>query len=220
MKKVLFLGVVIITILSLTNCGNSSESKMIDLEIRPRLTKKQIKDDARYEAKQYKYNYEIKNEEYIDVFTVLPGPYEITWNGNDNSATIKIKLRLNKTLKPGKLNECIPSEENEYFEMHMDAQYEFIPFNEEGKTIRELGFESNNKPFDPFRVGESFNGYNKDNLLDFYYFLTGKPGTELDLTMMCHNLYRKKEFKESIEHTKGMYIEYIGDNHRWVWDVE
>ena len=106
MKKFLFSAFAFVIGLLLTSCGNgSSGTAMLDLDVRimPNKGVQEWLDRSKPEEKQ-------KYESFSNLFTVLPGPYEFTWeelknedgaSGYEQCATkLKVKLRLNKTLKP------------------------------------------------------------------------------------------------------------------------
>lgn len=228
MKKINLSLLAIIALLSLSSCGNSDGSKMIDLEIRPRLTDNQLQYDEEF---FHGYAREIKSEEYMDLFTVLPGPYEISWKYiYANTALIRIKLRLhlNKTLKPGKLNQGFL--DDKFFDQDVWGMYRFIPFNEEGKCKSDYKSSEQGRkycPLDRMEVGrrwildeDEYSIVNDhDILLDFYHFLTSEPGTEYDLVLERELI--DPNINKLIEHTKGFYIEHgVFHNNRDEWYVE
>jgi hypothetical protein len=225
MKKIIFSVFAFVTALLVSSCGNgSSGSTMLDLDVRIMPNK---------DAQQWLDRTEPKNkqnfEDVSNLFTVLPGPYEFTWEelknqdgsaGYEQCATkLKIKLRLNRTLKP-----LIHSGWHDG-ELYTDEEmidvikrlYQFEMFNSEGKTYSELydaheDDEHRMLLFDA-ELGTIWGidgkiGYkeNKDGLLDFYHFLTSKPGTEFDLIIDCH-IQLCKEIENMMEYTKGLYIE-------------
>ena len=153
MKKILFSVLSITAALFFTSCGNgSSGTAMLDLDVRivpdsdPGSTKERL-ERAKPEEKQ-------RFEDMTNLFTVLPGPYEFTWEELKNqdgstgyeqcSTKLKIKLRLNKTLKPfihSGWHDGEPYTDEEMIDV-IKRLYEFEMFNSEGKIRRELGDEN------------------------------------------------------------------------------
>lgn len=228
MKKFLFSAFAFATGLLFTSCGNgSSGSTMLDLDVRivPHPFVKERLEKAIPEERQKD---EQKIEDFSNLFTVLPGPYEFTWEElkNEDGATgyemcatkLKVKLRLNKTLKPlihSGWHDGQPYTDEEMVEAILGF-YEFAMFNAEGKTDRDLSAENADgdyyrlflKPSLRFKRG--VNGKigstdNKDDILDFYHFLTDKPGTEFDLMLDCGHMLCK-DIKDIIAYNKGLFI--------------
>ena len=223
MKKLLFCVFVFVTVLLVSSCSNgSSGTTMLDIDVRivPHPGVKERLEKASPEKKQI-------FEDFSNLFTVLPGPYEFTWEelknedgsiGYEQCATkLKIRLRLNKTLK----RIIQPHGGGVYYTFKDDkllekilSFYEFAMFNSEGKTDRELSDE-NDDHTELFLRPELKNiwgadgkiGFkeNKDGILDFYHFLTSKPGTEFDLILDC-GIHLCKEIEDMIAYNKGLYI--------------
>ena len=224
MKKFLFSAFAFVIGLLLTSCGNgSSGTAMLDLDVRimPNKGVQEWLDRSKPEEKQ-------KYESFSNLFTVLPGPYEFTWEElkNQDGATgyeqcstkLKIKLRLNKTLKPlihSGWHDGEPYTDEEMVEAILGL-YEFAMFNAEGKTSRDLSAENAADDYyrlflDPsLKYKRGVNGKinstdNKDSILDFYHFLIDKPGTEFDLMLDC-NIMGCKDIKDIIAYNKGLFI--------------
>jgi len=224
MKKFIFCVFAFVTALLVSSCGNgSSGSTMLDLDVRivPHPLAKERLEKVKPEERQ-------KFEDFSNLFTVLPGPYEFTWEElkNQDGATgyeqcstkLKIKLRLNKTLKPlihSGWHDGEPYTDEEMVEAILGL-YEFAMFNAEGKTSRDLSAENAADDYyrlflDPsLKYKRGVNGKinstdNKDSILDFYHFLIDKPGTEFDLMLDC-NLMGCKDIKDIIAYNKGLFI--------------
>ena len=230
MKKFICCVFAFVTALLVSSCGNgSSGSTMLDLDVRivPHPLAKERLEKVKPEERQ-------KFEDFSNLFTVLPGPYEFTWEELKNqdgaagyemcSTKLKIKLRLNKTLKPGIANGNFSGRlmtEEEMMKAVIDS-YEFGMFNSEGKTFKELSDENDNEHsmllFTPgLRYLYGVNGKlgstdNKDGILDFYHFLTNKPGTEFDLVLDC-GAQLCKDIENMLEYNKGLCIMPT----TWVW---
>lgn len=220
MKKKLFNVFVFATVLLLSSCSNgSSGTAMLDLDIRikPSERVQELLDHGSPKDKQL-------FEDFSNLFTVLPGPYEFTWEelknqdgsiGREQCATkLKIRLRLNKTLKPGMKWTAKKMMSEEDMIKAISNSYSFDMFNSEGKTFSELYDENSNDDhvmlmtLDPdleTLSGEYGHKKNTDGLLDFYHFLTSKPGTEFDLILDC-GIQLCKDIEDMIAYNKGMYI--------------
>lgn len=223
MRKFCFSMFAVVTALLFSNCSNgSSGSKMLDLDVRiiPSKGTQEWLDRSKPEEKQ-------RFEDLTNLFTVLPGPYEFTWEELKNqdgsagaeqcSTKLKIKLRLNKTLKPLihiSWHDGEPFTDEEMIDV-IKRLYKFEMFNSEGKTYMELVDEHDDNRMLLLRAEleniwgvDGKIGYkeNKDGLLDFYHFLTSKPGTEFDLIIDC-SIQQCKEIENMMEYTKGLYIE-------------
>jgi len=236
MKKILFSVFALVTALLVSSCGSgSSGTAMLDLDVRimPNKDAQQWLERSKPEAKQY-------FEEFSNLFTVLPGPYEFTWeelknqdgaSGYEQCATkLKIRLRLNKTLKPGIDNGYADGRQMSEERM-MEAvlgSYHFEMFNAEGKTQSEVYQEDdeNSKLFlSPGLAnvwganGKIGSKKNTDGILDFYHFLTSEPGTEFDLILDCQ-IQQCKEIEEIIAYNKGLYIQPTTDVFRNNFRIE
>ena len=228
MKKLLFYAFAFATGLVFTSCGSgSSGTTMLDLDVRimPNKEAQQWLERCKPDEKQY-------FEDFSNLFTVLPGPYEFTWEelknqdsaaGYEQCATkLKIRLRLNKTLKPGIDNGYadgrLMSEER-----MMEAvlrSYHFEMFNAEGKTRSEVYKEDDNENSMLFLSPDLENVWgangkisskkNTDGILDFYHFLTSEPGTEFDLILDCQ-IQQCKGIEDIIAYNKGLYIQPTTD---------
>ena len=211
------------------SCGNgSSGTAMLDLDVRivPAKNTVDVKewlDGSNPEEKQI-------FEDFSNLFTVLPGPYEFTWEelknqdgrvGYEQCATkLKIRLRLNKTLKPGNiLNRYGHAKGREYIEEEMLksvlSAYVFEMFNSEGKISMEVGKENDHEHYLLFLRPDLSNVWgadgrisfkeNTDGIRDFYQFLTSAPGTEFDLILDC-GIQLCKDIEDIIDYNKGLYI--------------
>ena len=233
MKKILFSVFAFVAVLLLSSCGNgSSGTTMLDLDVRIMPDK----EDTRMNDPDHRQEVETL----CNLFTVLPGPYEFIWEelknqdgrtGYEQCATkLKIKLRLNKTLKPG-LDYHYADKRMMNEEAMIKAisdSYAFHMFNSEGKTFRELSDENSDQLgliIDPelnnLWGADGKIGYKKntDGLLDFYHFLTSKPGTEYTLTLDCQ-IHLCKEIEDIIAYNKGLYIEIIPAAMSYDWRFE
>ena len=218
MKKILFSVLTLFAAVLLTGCGNgSSGTKMLDLDVRYAPT-----DEDKQDAEKSYYKDRELFEGFTNLFTVLPGPYEFTWEElkNQDGATgremcstkLKIRLRLNKTLKPVDDGGYEPGEEKRMD--NLARSFFFYGFNAEGKTLLELADENDDNSSLLF-VGslDVINGVdgkigfkkNTDGMRDFYQFLTGKSGTEFDLIIDC-GIQLCKDIENIMAYNKGMYI--------------
>ena len=198
------------------NCGSgSSGTAMLDLDVRIipyERTTESLEREGTPEKRQYV-------DDFLNLFTVLPGPYEFTWEelknqdsgvGNESCSTkLKMKLRLNKTLKLHGIDEEKAMEE-------IRRAYQYLEmFNSEGKTFLNLMDENDSEHamlllrpslYDIWGVdGKLGRKDNTGGLRDFYHFMTSKPGTEFDLVVDC-GIQHCKEIKDQLEYTKGLYI--------------
>ena len=229
MRKCIDSVLTIAAALFFTNCGNgSSGTAMLDLDVRV-MPDSYIMERSNPEEKQ-------KIEDFSNLFTVLPGPYEFTWEELKNqdgetgreqcSTKLKIKLRLNKTLKPFIKSHFSFEEGEPYTDEEMidiiKRLYKFEMFNSEGKTYMELADENDDHRGLLLEAwldtiwgidGKLGHKENKDGILDFYHFLTSKPGTEFDLIIDC-TTQLCKDIENKMEYTKGLYI-IIGDASRY-----
>lgn len=221
-KYLIALAVVAVLFFIFKGCGNgSSGSAMLDLDIR--ILPSSVTTETLDHASGYRNYNECKQyaEDFLDIFTVLPGPYEFTWEELKNtdgalgfeqcSTKLKIKLRLNKTLKINFGNEEKNIDKIKFI-------YTFEMFNSEGKTKGQL-FDENDMDhatmlMDPDLLyihgvdGKHGSKMNTDGLRDFYHFLTDKPGTELDLIVDC-GVHPCRKIEDMMEYNKGLYINVI-----------
>lgn len=212
MKKVIVL-LVLASVMLLSGCSVSPKSQMIDLEFRHRLTEDQIQSDA----KKHLPPSDIKYEELLNVFSVVPGKCELSFipiNKKVYGLELKVRVRLNKTIKPGRDYVV----DHKYFDSRYNSLFSFFPFNAEGKTIDDY-YDEPEQPLSAFVAaaptpGDFRETYNHERALDFYYFLTSAPGTEFDLILSCNTIGRPNELKKRIENTKGIYITYRGPANR------
>lgn len=214
MKKVINLLKVMISVLVLASCSNgSSGTQMLNLgDVRI------VCDD---EGDNSNKDFVACKELLMDLFTVLPGPYEFTWTelkqdgfvGYEQCRTqLKIKLKLNKSLNSaceyysGKpLSEQVIMKALEKPSLQW---FSFEMLNAEGKTMHDDNSMLFLKP-DLFTLwgadGKISFKDNTDGVLDFYHFLISDPGTEYELVLDC-GIYLCKEIENVIEFNKGMKV--------------
>lgn len=232
MKKIFMSVLTIAAALFFTNCSNgSSGTAMLDLDVRicPNKDAQSWYDRSKAEEKQM-------YDDFCNLFTVLPGPYEFTWEelknqdgatGYEQCATkLKIRLRLNKTLKAGIDNGYADGRQMNEERMieAISRAYDFQMVNSEGKSSMEDGEhitlffkpDLNTKWGADGKIGAT---ENKDAILDFYHFLTSEPGTEFDLILDC-GIQQCKAIEDMIEFNKGLYIQPTTDVWRSNFKVE
>lgn len=213
MKKFFNLLKVMISVLVLASCGNgSSGTQMLNLgDVRIVLDEEKDSPNKAFVACE---------ELLMNLFTVLPGPYEFTWTELENEdgsmgyeqcrTQLKIKLKLNKSLnsaceyysgKPLSEQDIMKALENERW-------FSFEMLSAEGKTVHD---DSDNimlflQP-DLFLLwgADGKIGHNTDGVLDFYHFLISDPGTEHELVLDC-GVFLCKEIENVIEFNKGMKV--------------
>jgi hypothetical protein len=207
----------VVAALLFTNCSSgSSGSKMLDLDVRiiP------LPDEDRFlnhpKEKQF-------YENYSNLFIVLPGPYEFTWEELKNqdgavgyeqcSTKLKVRLRRsNLVIKSNNSSEYLDDEMR--IERIIDS-YSFKMFNSEGKTTLDLDPGSSDGSILLYLKPELVNlwgsdgkiGFkkNEDGIRDFYHFLMSEPGTEYDLILDC-GIHSCKKIEDIIEFNKGLNI--------------
>ena len=217
MRKFCFSMFAVVAALLFTNCSSgSSGSKMLDLDVRiiP------LPDEDRFlnhpEEKQF-------YENYSNLFIVLPGPYEFTWEELKNqdgavgyeqcSTKLKVRLRRsNLVIKSNNSSEYLDDEMR--IERIIDS-YSFKMFNSEGKTTLDLDPGSSDGSILLYLKPELVNlwgsdgkiGFkkNEDGIRDFYHFLMSEPGTEYDLILDC-GIHSCKKIEDIIEFNKGLNI--------------
>ena len=212
MKKILFSVFAFLVILLLSSCSNgSSGTAMLDLDIRIMPDK----EDTRMNDPRHRQEVETL----CNLFTVLPGPYEFTWDELKNvdgttgreqcSTKLKIKLRLNKTLKSMSWGNK-PLTEEKMLET-VGKSYDFEAFNAEGKISNEVDIEFYTLFLQPELEkvwgadGKISYKENIDGIRDFYQFLTSKPGTEYTLILDC-GIHLCKDIEDAMAYTKGIFI--------------
>ena len=198
MKKeyIIYLVVIVVLFLIYKSCHYSapSGSKMINLDVRVTTEPCSIHDPK---IQQY-------SEQFVNLFTVLPGPYELIWEpkeDNPKSYSMKLKIRLRRNNTSVKLHSDSWSPEVLEEEIqYIDHYYEFETFNSEGETWTS-NYEENRLFLRPKL------GLDKDVKHDFFYFLMSAPGTEFDLIIDCSDRFGKGgDIDDVIEYNKGLYI--------------
>ena len=227
MKKVIIYLFSVIAAFLFINCSNgSSGTAMLNLDVRimpDETTKEHLENEVLFNTSRWKWEKKCYDD-FSTLFTVLPGPYEFTWQelknldgaaGHEQCATkLKIRLRLNKTFKPVFNSRYGYTEEALLKALGLGSIYSFEAFNAEGKTSGEdsknillylqpdLGYSTKDDASDLIQD-------NEDGIRDFYHFLTSKPGTEFDLIIDC-GVHPCKDIEDIIEYNKGInfMIEY------------
>ena len=215
MKKFFNLLKVMISVLVLASCGNgSSGTQMLNLgDVRIVLAEEEKFPDKAFDACE---------ELLMNLFTVLPGPYEFTWTELENQDSgvgyeqcrtqLKIKLKLNKSLNSAcEYYSGKPLSEQDILKALEDERwFSFEMLSAEGKTLHD---DSDNimlflKP-DLFSLwgadGKISHKDNTDGVLDFYHFLISEPGTEHELVLDC-GICSCKDIEDVIEFNKGMKV--------------
>jgi len=229
MKKILLFMLAITAMLLLSSCGsNSSGSAMLSLNVKDVRVSDRLQEEAekiKQKPESERFNWEKEKlktiESFDNLFTVLPGPYEFKWSevqdidngaGNEVSETeLKLRLRLNKTIKvdPEYANKTdekeISKELSQYFHFYMlDADGKTsIQYVEEGDALGAVVFLNPKILWQ--NNGKIASIENTDGMLDFYHFLTSKPGTEFDLVISC-GVQRSENMEKVLELNKGMKI--------------
>ena len=223
MKKVIIYLFTVISAFLFINCSNgSSGTAMLNLDVRI-IPSEDVKEKLEEKMNPDSWKKRHDNfEDFSNLFTVLPGPYEFVWEelknvdgqaGNEMChAKLKIRLRLNKTLKSETYYGYKMTEK--YMMDRVVEAYRFAMFNPDGKTEFNLLDENDEHYrlfFNPQLLyvtgvdGKIASKKNTDGILDFYHFVTSKPGTEFDLILDC-GCALCKDIEEMIEYNKGMYI--------------
>ncbi len=226
-KKYLIALAVVVVFLLFKGCGNgSSGSKMLDLEVRIIPDTDENRFSNRPEEKLF-------FEKFANLFTVLPGPYEFTWEelkkrdtavGYEQCST-KLKIRLRRTnlvIKPNPNSEFLTDDESR-MKTIIDS-YDFALFDSEGNTwlTKVSDFDDENILLRIHPVldtvwgadGKGSPQKNEDGMRDFYHFLMSEPGTEFDLVLDCLT-HPCRLIDDIIEFNKGLNI-YISsvDNYK------
>ena len=196
MKKeyIIYLVVIAVLFLIYKSCHHSasSGSKMINLDVRV-ITEPCISDNPK--IKQY-------SEQFANLFSVLPGPYELIWEPSKytDMSSVKLKIRLRRNNTSVKLySDSWSPEVREKEILGIDHIYDFEMFNSEGKTYVDNLKEN--------RLFIRLLHLNIDTRHDFYNFLMSAPGTEFDLIIDCSDRYKiDRDIDDVIEYNKGLYI--------------
>ena len=201
MKKEYIIYIVVIAVLLLIykSChySASSGSKMINLDVRVTTEPCSIHDPK---IQQY-------SEQFVNLFTVLPGPYELIWEPKEDypkSCSVKLKIRLRRNNTSVKLySDSWSPDVLEKKIQYIDHYYEFETFNSEGETW--TGNYEKNRLFLRPKLD-----LDKDVKHDFFYFLMSAPGTEFDLIIDCFDRFKiDGDIDDVIEYNKGLYIHII-----------
>ena len=217
-KYLIALAVVAVLFFLFKGCGNgSSGSKMLDLEVRV----VPLPDEDRFQNHPEEKHF---FENYSNLFTVLPGPYEFTWEElkNQDSAlgfeqcSTKLKVRLRRSnlkITPNSNSEYLKDDESRMKRI-LDS-YNFKMFNSEGKTTLDLDTGSSDCSIFLYLKPELVNlwgsdgkiGFkkNEDGIRDFYHFLTSEPGTEYDL-ILDRGIHSCRKLEDILEFNKGLNI--------------
>lgn len=227
-KKYLIALAVVVVFLLFKGCGNgSSGSKMLDLEVRI------IPDTDENRFSSNRPEEKLFFENFANLFTVLPGPYEFTWEelkkrdtavGYEQCST-KLKIRLRRTnlvIKPNPNSEFLRDDERR-METIIDS-YRFDSFDSEGNTLGKfIGSGSGDEYIHLWLRpvlhtvwgADGKGGYqkNEDGMRDFYHFLMSEPGTEFDLVLDCE-IQPCRYIDDIIEFNKGLNI-YISSEYNY-----